>query len=337
MRLAVLLAASLLVIASQLPSVFAVESLAAHQMQQSLQNLDVKEAIRLSPSFLEKLLEVGDDGSTASKCSVLTLRGIASTRKGDPSTAAGHYREAIAIDPKEASLHWLLARAYGETGEHEMGIRSCETAIQIDPDFVPAVLTLAALQIEHQDPETAKETLETHLPIASNEVDSCYRFFILGVIQMKQADFASAAKSFEDSLDGASDYFALRTSRLWYLKAVAEHRSQKNDRALLSVRRAIEDDSNGPEDAFLLMWSLTQKKGWNVAALEVAEIAIAKHPNSTRSHAALLSTLMHLKQFKAAREVSKRILQIDPEHAFARKINDRLNVAIKSGLKRVTY
>jgi tetratricopeptide (TPR) repeat protein len=78
--------------------------------------------------------------------------------------------EAIAADPFSAEAPHQLARALRAQGEHFRAMTSFERAVELRPEFFPALRSLAALYSEKGFRRKAVETLERALAAAPDTV-----------------------------------------------------------------------------------------------------------------------------------------------------------------------
>lgn len=205
-------------------------------------------------------------------------------------------------------------------GNHQEAIACCKRSMDLDETFAPAKLSLAAFVLESEDPEAAMTILSGVEADSVLESDSSYRDYLKGIAFLKMNRKHDAAKSFERSIYGNSDFFRIETSEIWYLKAVAELQLNNIESATNSCERSLANVKTPKEDALLLMWTLYRKNERNLAAFEIAKRAATSYPMSNRSQTALLTSFVRLKQLGAAVEVADKILASDPQHELANKV-----------------
>lgn len=88
-------------------------------------------------------------------------KGYAYYRKGDYPTALQAYREAEAVAPRLAPLHFHIGETYAALGRQELASRSYEKAIFYAPAYSEARYQLAILLLKDQQIDAAKEHLQT--------------------------------------------------------------------------------------------------------------------------------------------------------------------------------
>lgn len=101
---------------------------------------------------------------------VMLRRGKELLLAGRLDAAVASLGEAIAADPFSAEAHHQLARALRAQGEHFRAMTSFERAVELRPDFFPALRSLAALYSEKGFRRKAVETLERALAAAPDPV-----------------------------------------------------------------------------------------------------------------------------------------------------------------------
>lgn len=86
-------------------------------------------------------------------------KGYAYYRKGNYPEALRAYREARAIAPRQASLHFYLGETYSALGQSDLAVESYEKALLHAPDYSEARYQLAVLLLKSQQIEKAKNLL----------------------------------------------------------------------------------------------------------------------------------------------------------------------------------
>ncbi len=86
-------------------------------------------------------------------------KGYAYYRKGDYPEALQAYREAEAIAPRQASLHFHIGETYSALGQSDLAVESYEKALLHAPDYSEARYQMAILLLKNQQIEKAKNLL----------------------------------------------------------------------------------------------------------------------------------------------------------------------------------
>ncbi len=75
----------------------------------------------------------------------------------DVEEAIEEYKQAIRINPDDATAHINLGVAYVESGMYKEAIEACKQAIRIDPDYADAYVILGAAYVLLNDIDSALE------------------------------------------------------------------------------------------------------------------------------------------------------------------------------------
>ena len=87
-------------------------------------------------------------------------KGYAYYRKGDFPAALQAYREAEAVSPRSAMLHFHIGETYASLGQFDLSIASYEKAVQYVPAYAEARYQLAVLLLKGQKITEAKNHLK---------------------------------------------------------------------------------------------------------------------------------------------------------------------------------
>ena len=95
--------------------------------------------------------------------------GINAYREGNIEEAIDLLKKGVSIDPLAHKLHYHLALLLGKSGLHYQAIRSLENALELVPDFFPALKNLAVLYQKAGFKFKAIETWERALGFCNEE------------------------------------------------------------------------------------------------------------------------------------------------------------------------
>ena len=100
--------------------------------------------------------------STAPHARMLTFLASGETyiKAGKYQEAVIEFRNAVQIDPKSATAHYQLARAYMSLGNRAAAYRDFEESVSLDAGNVDAQLQLAALLIDRKEYDRAQTMAE---------------------------------------------------------------------------------------------------------------------------------------------------------------------------------
>ena len=111
--------------------------------------------------------------------------------EGDWDKAARHYERAVAAKPNAADLHRRYARALSKSGQGAEAMAQYEEAAQLDQKDVRALVSLARLQRDADEPEKAEKTLRSAL---ERQADSALVATELGRLLAAQERWHEAAQ-----------------------------------------------------------------------------------------------------------------------------------------------
>jgi chemotaxis protein methyltransferase CheR len=95
-------------------------------------------------------------------------------------------------------LHYLMAEAYANLGDHQNAVQACHKALQLNPLAVEPIYLLAQIAQEQDDLERAKTLLKQVIYLAPSSV---YAYFELGCLYEQQGNMAKAQRNWRSTLD----------------------------------------------------------------------------------------------------------------------------------------
>lgn len=93
-------------------------------------------------------------------------------KKGDYSTAIKHYTEAIKRNPSDPKLYSNRAACYMKLAAFDLGLKDCETCIQLDAKFIKAYIRKGKILQGMQKSNKAMSAYRKALEIDSNNVEA---------------------------------------------------------------------------------------------------------------------------------------------------------------------
>ncbi len=110
------------------------------------------------------------------------IMGDAYRKLVDGGGAVTAYQKALAIDPKLAAAKYRIGKIYLTQGNKEFFIPAFEDAVQLDPNFAPALYDLFIYYYYHSDVDKASEYFDKYLavsdPGANNDYDRTSMLYI---------------------------------------------------------------------------------------------------------------------------------------------------------------
>src|SRR5262249_55487933 len=115
------------------------------------------------------------------------------------------FQRAIALDQKEFAWPYYLAVAQENDSQPEQALASVSNALQIRPDYAPAVLKRGALLLKLGRIKESDAALE---PLLARDPDSAETLYNLGRVKSAQGDFAAAEDLYRRACEAYPDYGA---------------------------------------------------------------------------------------------------------------------------------
>ncbi len=169
----------------------------------------------------------------SSEAYTIALRAIGD---GDLPKALTYIKQAIALEPKSADLHYLQGEIYRRQGNSGEALKSYNQALQLLNGFAPAYLGLARLAINSNPPKwkDAKDDLTKAIELDPNLKEAVLELVNLS---LEQNDPQSALDQLNQSADQIKDF------PLYYLaRAQAELLLSEPEQAVEDARQANQMD-----------------------------------------------------------------------------------------------
>jgi len=99
-------------------------------------------------------------------------RGNAEMQHSNWAKAAEHFNKAVSFYPQYASAYYNLSVAYSHLDKPEAQRQALQNALKINDNFVPALISLAHLDVADHKPEQAKQQLDKALTASPNNVEA---------------------------------------------------------------------------------------------------------------------------------------------------------------------
>ncbi len=172
--------------------------------------------------------------------------------QGQTEKAILEYRELIAKHPDSISGYMGLATLLEVDGKQEESVELYKNILAIKPDFAPAANNLAWRIAEKENGDLG-EALRLAMIAKQVMSDEPHIADTLGWVHYKRESFTLAESQFEHALSIKTD-----DPTITYHLALAQYGNSKNDKAIASIKKALESTANFPEhdeaEALLKQW-----------------------------------------------------------------------------------
>lgn len=185
----------------------------------------LREALRLDPGSGEAHLHLGDayrrlglreraraeyeagleagPGRGGPRVDLLWSLGIVEAEDSRFQRAAGHFEEAIRLEPRRADLLFNLGKAYQELARFDEALRSFEEAVRLEPKDPEAAAALANLLLMRGQAAKGIEVLSPALAARPDHPEACYR---MGMALAKEGRTAQAVAYFERAVRADAEH-----------------------------------------------------------------------------------------------------------------------------------
>ena len=231
------------------------------------------------------------------------------------------YRNAIEIRPG-FRWHYYLGHVLADRGQADAAVPEFETALRIDPAYLPGTLRLARLQLERRDLDEAARLYERVRAADPNEAEALTG---LARVAFARGDFATAITRLNEALPHAP-----QANEIQHLLGLAHARLGQRDRAqeflarggdiraarfdsMLRHVQALDRGGQEHQDrgaTLLADGHLTQ-------ALERFRLGVEARPRDPRARTNLGTARLRSGDVEGAAEDFRAALTIDPNYPLA--------------------
>ncbi len=208
---------------------------------------------------------------------LLNLAGVRAAEQGQTAEAEQFWRQAIALGPPNASVHFNLGVTLAASGRTSEALEQYQNAIRLDPGNAAAFANLALLHEKLGDPEAAERSHRTAAALAPDNP----------MIRFNLANWLAASNRPDALQDAQANYLEL-------LKAEPQHLGAWNN-----------------------LGTLLFETGYVSAAETAYTAATTYHPDDLAARINLGNVLLHKNALDAARNQFTAALRLHPDQAEA--------------------
>ena len=199
-----------------------------------------------------------------------SLRGLINIYAVRNQTAQAHARidQSIAVQPNNASLHFLKGQIYGY--ERNAGAAEAEfrRALEIDPNYLAAYSALGALFVNTNQQERA---ITEYTRIVERRPDNAAAYTLIGMLEMNRQNIDAAIDNYKKALAKDENAVFAANNLAWLY---AEYGKGNMDEAVRLAQGAVQANPGVPSFSDTLGW-VYYKKGLYGAAAEQLKKAVA--------------------------------------------------------------
>ncbi len=244
----------------------------------------------------------------------------------DLESALEHYRQAAAMIPDAPDIPYLIGETFRIQGNFQKAIESYEQSLIIDPDFAPAYLSKAQVELT-LDPEADISTdLTTSIKLDPNYAEA---YLLRAGYLITQEKFESA----QDDVDKAASL--LPESPLPHLlQAQILLHADKKQTALDQARLAIKLDETLLQ-AYLVLAEAAAANGEFGEALQALEIYLDFNTQDPSALEIQAQAYLANGQYNQAMNAASAIIQFDKNNAEAYLYRGMAYIELEQGQKAV--
>jgi predicted O-linked N-acetylglucosamine transferase (SPINDLY family) len=231
---------------------------------------------------------LGEDGSDAEGWLLLGL--IALARK-QPREAAGHFREAVRLDPASAEVHNHLGRAEIDGRQAARAVASLREALRLRPAYPEAHFNLG---VAYQALGREDEALAEYRECVRLGPDHAEALNALGRLLSRRDELKEAAELLERAVRARPGYSEACTNLSWAYSEMGQH-----EKALACAEEALRDNS-GRAEAHDARGKALLGLGRGAEAAASFARAVELKPGLLSAHCNLGAALLHLRCFAEA-------------------------------------
>ena len=197
------------------------------------------------------------------------LNGIVTLYARSKETPKAHARvdQALSAYPNVAWLHFLKGQVYGYEANGSAAEASLRRALELDPNYLPAYSSLAALFINSKQSDRA---IEEYKKILAIRPDNATVYTLIGMLEDSRQNYDAAIDNYKKALERDPNSLIAANNLAWNY---AEHGKGNLDEAVRLAQTVVQRNPNIAGFVDTLGW-VYYKKNLYTAAVEQLRKAI---------------------------------------------------------------
>jgi tetratricopeptide (TPR) repeat protein len=194
------------------------------------------------------------------------------TAQNQLSAAVAEVRAQAAAHPKSADVQYFLGSLLLETGDRAQAKQAFTTAKAINPDYAPADMSLAQIDLLQSNWKDARQELNS---ILAKKAENTLARQWLGMLEAAAGDSAAAIADFRKVIEAQPDN-AKALNNLAYLLSESGNRTEE---PLKYAQKAVELSPGNPDYEDTLGWVLYRRAVYDLAVKHL-ESSVSKKPTA---------------------------------------------------------
>lgn len=236
------------------------------------------------------------------------LLGTALGMSGNTPAAEQAFREALRLKPDHLQALANLGKALAEQDKFKEAVEVMRRVLVANPAHRQTQVGLITILTRLQNYEQAEECCNQLLTANQNDVEV---LTLLGDILRQKGELDPALVLFEQALAADPEYVSAHMNKGLLQRSMGDNRA-----ALESFARSCQLAPNNPAVWFIKAMTHIAINELELAA-EDLEMAFKLNPTDINTGGQLASVYRHLRRIPESVEVSRRLLEIDPDNARA--------------------
>lgn len=197
-------------------------------------------------------------------------------RVKDLPRAHARIDQALGAYPNVSWLHFLKGQVYGYEGNASAAEASLRKALEIDPNYLPAYSSLAALFINSKQEDRA---IEEYKKILAIRPDNATVYTLIGMLEDSRQNFDAAIDSYKKALERDPNAVIAANNLAW---SYAANNKGNLDEAVRLAQTVVQRNPNVAGFVDTLGW-VYYKKNLHAAAVEQLRKAVALDEAAARA------------------------------------------------------
>ena len=302
------------------------DPIALRPMRETLLKLTIEQSADIPSAGLSsiiKAVEAADkDLNDFDKRHFAIIRAGAELRMGNSDLAESLLDQALMVNPNDDTALWLRGRCKEATRRFDSAIEDHKKSLELNPDFLAAMLALSGIYVETGDLDEATRWLEK-IDLVEEHDDERWEYFVRTVMALKQKNFPDAIKHAEQSLAGGERCLGVPLDKILATKAIAHLALNDMGAAKHAVRQVLVIQPAN-QQALQMMWTIHNQGGDHLAAYMISKQLNKADAKNDKFLLLQMQSLIRLRQLGAAEQVARRILELNPENIQAKGFVQKL-------------
>ncbi len=229
-------------------------------------------------------------------------------KKGEQDEAQHEFELALKLDPSDAVAHNNLGTVYFSKGSYDAARQEFVLAVQYDPDEANYSNNLARVLLRQNQYDQALESLDSALHL---DADTATAHYLLGIAHLGLGRMDQAQEELETALR-----LDVSHSQAHYSLGEVYRQKKLYDQAQFEYQVALQGTPDYPE-AHEKLGKVLLIKGDHIEAQRAFETSLRLSPDNVEAHFGLAALYAVRRDYPAAEKHCRAVLMLQPTHVGA--------------------